>query len=397
MDMLAGIKKNVLVLGAVSFLTDVSSEMIFPVLPIFLSTFLGAGSAAIGLIEGVADSMSSIVDIFVGFASDQEGSRKKFVFAGYGLSSISKIFIALATTWPLVLVARGIERIGKSVRTSPRDAMIAESTPEENRGKAFGLHRAMDTAGAVIGPLIAYFIVVWMGSTEPAYRTIFYVALIPAFLAVAVIWFFVREPKGAKGRAKAPVKNAKKPNLWLTLKSLSPNYRRYVAVSCLFSLTYFSFALLILRANDIGIAAQEILLVYVLYNIVYALASVPMGVLSDRIGRKIVIAANFALYALILVGFAIAGALWQIALLFAFYGLFVATDDSVNKAFISDMQGGKKRGTALGAYNTAVGIAYLPASILFGALWAAIGAPAAFAIAAAVAAISAAAFLIYVK
>lgn len=384
---LDGIKNNVYVLGAVSFFTDVSSEMIFPLLPVFLTTILGAGKEAIGLIEGVADSLASLLDIFVGYWSDSGGKRKKFVIAGYGFSSISKLGIAFATTWPMVLVFRGVERIGKSIRTSPRDAIIAASVDKYSRGKAFGLHRAMDTAGAIVGPIIAYFILAAFGNAEPGYRAVFQAALIPAFLAVALIWLFVREP--AEKRTAQPVsegKLASRPTFWQKLELLPSNYKSFLKVSCLFSLSYFSFALLIVRANELGVSAQDILLVYILYNIVYMAASVPVGILSDKFGRKPTIIASFFLYALVLTGFVFATSLWQIALLFAIYGLFVTTDESVNKAYISDMVGGKSRGIALGAYNSAVGAVYLPASVLFGFLWATFGAPLAFCVAAGIAA-----------
>ncbi|MCX6771745.1 MAG: MFS transporter [Candidatus Micrarchaeota archaeon] len=383
MGLLSGIKQNVLVLGVVSFLTDVSSEMIFPILPVFLTTILGASTAAVGLIEGIADSASSLLDIFMGYWSDSSGRRRKFVMAGYGLSSFSKLGIALAYTWPMVLVFRAVERIGKSIRTSPRDAIIAASSTRATRGKAFGLHRAMDTLGAVAGPAIAYVILAWMGSTEAGYRTVFYSAIIPAFLAVAAIWLFVREPR-AKAQPSEKDK-AKGIGFWQKLRLLPPNYMRFLKISCLFSLAYFSFALLIVRASELGISTENILLVYILYNIVYMLASMPVGQLSDRLGRKPVIAGSFLLYALICVGFIFAGSLWQIAALFAVYGVFVAADESVNKAYVSDMVGEKQRGIALGAYNSAVGAVYLPASAIFGALWAAAGAPLAFGVAAAIA------------
>jgi len=395
MGLFTGIKNNVIVLGTVSFLTDVSSEMIFPILPVFLTTILGVGKEAIGLIEGIADSAASLLDIFVGYWSDN-GQRKKFVIAGYGLSSISKLGIALASTWPVFLVARGVERIGKSIRTSPRDAIIAASSDKKTRGKAFGLHRAMDTLGAVIGPAVAYVILAWLGSTETGYRAIFYLALIPAFLAVAVIWFFVKEPK-EKAVPESEREKAKKIGFWQKLKLLRGDYRRFLLVSCLFSLAYFSFALLIVRASEIGISAGNILLIYMLYNIVYMVFSVPVGQLSDKIGRKPVIIASFFLYALIVAGFVFATDFWQVAALFAVYGIFVTTDESVNKAYISDMVNEKERGIALGAYNTAVGAVYLPASAVFGALWAGFGAPAAFGAAAVVAAIAGVAMAVYAK
>ncbi len=380
MGLLSGIRKNVLVLGVVSFLTDVSSEMIFPILPVFLTTILGVGSEIVGLIEGVADSASSLLDIFVGYTSDVSGNRKKFVLAGYGLSSLTKLGIALANTWPLFLVFRGVERVGKSIRTSPRDAIIAASTQKNARGKAFGLHRAMDTLGAIVGPVLAYFVLAWLGSTEQGFRSVFYAALVPAFLAVVVIWLFVREP-----RAKTKTVKSKKPPFWQTLRRLPDHYKRYVYASGLFSLAYFSFALLIVRAVQAGIAAQDILLVYIVYNIAYAAFSIPIGEFSDRVGRKPVIVASFLLYGLVLLGFALATQLWQFALLFAVYGVFVTADESVNKAYISDIVKDPERGLALGAYNTAVGAVYLPASVLFGAAMAAWGVLPAFTAAALVA------------
>ena len=385
-NLLSRFPPNVLLLGAVSFFTDVSSEMIFPLLPIFLTTFLGASSAALGLIEGVADSAASLLDIVVGYAADRGGQYKRFVLLGYGLSSLVKAGIALAVTWPQMLVLRGLERVGKSIRTAPRDAIIAKSTQPASRGMAFGLHRAMDTAGAIAGPAIAYLILMALGSGEPAYRTVFWAALLPAFVAVLIIVLFLREPKEgaelpdkksnqAKKSAPAP---AKKPSFFASLRSLDPTYRRFLLISALFSLSYFSFALLIVRASQLGISAADILLLYLLYNIVYALVSVPLGMLSDRIGRQWVIAASFALYGLICLGFAFLSAWWQIALLFALYGVFVSADESVNKAYISDLAGEDRRAMALGAYNTGMGVVYLPANALFGAAWAALGAGVAF-------------------
>jgi MFS family permease len=370
-------------LGVVSFLTDVSSEMVFPIIPLFLSTVLGVGKEIIGLVEGVADSISSLLDIFFGYWSDLRGRRKDFVVAGYGLSAVLKIGLVFATIWQHILLIRGLERVGKSIRSSPRDAIIAESTDAKSRGAAFGLHRAMDTAGAVVGPLVALVILSLFGQGENGYRAVFLLGLIPAALAVFTIVLFVREPK------KTPQKEAvKRPQFWKSLRMLGQDYKRFIMVSCLFSLAYFSFALLIVRASDIGIATQDILLIYVLYNVVYAIASIPIGALSDRIERKYVIAASFLLYAMICVGFIFVSEFWQVAALFAIYGIFVAADESVNKAYISDMVGDKSRGIALGAYNSAVGAVYLPANVIFGAIWAGLGATAAFGAAAGVAVIA---------
>jgi MFS family permease len=384
-----GIRRNVFVLGIVSFLTDVSSEMIFPLLPIFLNSILGVGTAVIGLIEGIADSASSLFDVFVGYFSDVKHERKKFVVFGYGLSSVSKLGIAFAGTWPLILLFRGVERVGKSIRTSPRDALIAESSAAKVRGRAFGIHRSLDTLGAIAGPAIAYFLLLALGEGESAYRTIFLLALIPAFLAVIFLWIFVKEKRSPKKAAPVQAgKSRASPGFWKSLRALPEAYRKYVYVSCLFSLSYFSFALLIVRSSEIGVSAADILLIYILYNVLYAASSIPAGWLSDKIGGKPVITSSFFLYALILAGFAFISEPWQAALLFAVYGVFVGADDSVNTAYVSKIADEKERGIALGAYSTAVSAAYLPASVLFGALWAAFGALPAFLAAAGVASIA---------
>jgi MFS family permease len=379
--MLEGIKKNVLILGAVSFLTDVSSEMIFPLIPLFLSSILGAGKEIIGLIEGVADSITSLLDIAFGYWSDRKGRRKDFVIAGYGFSTVLKAGLVFATIWQHVLLVRGLERIGKSIRTAPRDAIIAESSDEKSRGMAFGLHRMMDTMGAITGPAIAYVILSMMGNGEEAYRLVFLAALLPAMLAVIAIAIFVREPE--KGFVPQ-----RRPHFWASLRGLGPRYKRFLAVSGLFSLSYFSFALLILRASDLGMSPESILLVYLLYNVAYAAASIPLGSLSDRIGRIPVISASFLLFSGICIGFIAASEAWQVAALFIIYGVFVAADESVNKAYISDISEKESRGTALGAYSTAMGAVYLPANALFGIVWAVWGAAAAFGAAAAVAALA---------
>ncbi|MFA5106561.1 MAG: MFS transporter [Candidatus Micrarchaeia archaeon] len=382
---MAGVPKNILALGLVSFFTDVSSEMIFPLIPIVITTFMGAGKEIVGMMEGIADSIASLLDIFVGYVSDRQGQRKKFVLAGYGLSSLLKIGIAMSTIWQQIFIFRGLERIGKTLRTSPRDAIIAASSSKESLGKSFGIHRAMDTLGAITGPAIAYVILAYFGSSFDAYRAVFAAAVVPGLIAVGLIILIVREPeKNVEPRIK--------PKFWASLKALDSRFKSFVKVSVLFSLAYFSFALLILRANEVGIAAETILGLYLLYNIVYAAASVPAGMLADRIGRKNVIVLSFAFYAAIIAGFAFAAELWQFALLFALYGVFVSTDESVNKAYISQITKDKTRAMALGAYNSAVGAAYLPASAIAGAIWAGFGAPVAFGLSA-IFALAAAAWL----
>ncbi|MFH1222233.1 MAG: MFS transporter [Candidatus Micrarchaeota archaeon] len=385
-----GIGNNVITLGIVSFFTDISSEMIFPLIPVFLTTILGAGKEVLGLIEGIADSTASLVEIISGYFSDKTGKRKQLVLFGYGISSFVKLGIALSNQWWQVLIMRGLERIGKGVRTAPRDAIIADSADVKVRGKAYGLHRMMDTLGAIIGPAIAYLLLSWYGQAEPGYRAVFFAALIPAFLAVLVVIFFVREPE----KVQQP---AQKTQFWESLKQMPAAYKTYLKISLFFSLAYFSFAFFIVRANDLGISAENILLLYLIYNIVYAAAAIPTGMLSDKIGRKPVIAGAFALYAIVCLGFVFAGSWLQLALLFAAYGIFVAADESVNKAYIIDISAVERRGMALGAYNTAIGAAYLPASIIAGVLWTMYGPLAPLSLAAGIALIAAAALMFCCK
>ena len=397
MGLLDGVKRNVLILGIVSFLTDVSSEMVFPLLPLFITSVLGAGKEIVGLMEGVADSIAGLTDIVFGYWSDRRGKRKEFVIAGYGLSTLLKAGLVFATSWPVVFFIRVTERLGKSIRTSPRDAIIAASSEEKDRGKVFGLHRTMDTVGAIAGPAIAYLILASLGNGEGAYRTVFAIALIPAILAVTAIIILVREPKTELKTDEKNGKTAERPKFWEMFRKPNETYNRYLLVSCIFSLAYFSFALLIVRASDLGLTPQNVLLVYLLYNITYALAAIPAGTISDRIGRKPMIAGAFLLYGLICLGFIFATGEWQVAALFAVYGVFVATDETVNKAYISDITDEKTRGMALGAYNSAVGAVYLPASAIFGILWVAMGTTAAFGVAAAIAVVAAASMALYTK
>lgn len=381
------IPRGVLALGIVSFLTDVSSEMVLPLIPIFVTSVLGAGTAVLGIIEGIADSTASFFEIFSGWLSDRYRKRKPVIIAGYSLSTVSKGLLTLANTWPLVLLARFGDRAGKGIRTAPRDALIASLAPKRIRGRAFGIHRALDTSGAIVGPLLsAGLILVLASQSIAAYQTIFAIAVIPSALAVGVLAFFVRERKPKAG---------KKFSLRFALHTLSPEFRRFLLVSIIFSLAYFSFAFLIIRAAGMGIGVESVLGLYVLFNVVYALASVPVGALSDRLGRRRVIAMEFALYALISAGFVFATDAWHAVALFALYGVFMSIDEVVVRAYVADMTEPRTRATAMGAYNTLTGIAYLPASVIAGIsaqVFATTAAP--FAIAAALAALAFVLFII---
>jgi MFS family permease len=365
---LFGLGLNVIVLGVASMLTDISTEMIFPLFPLFTVEVLGASAAVIGLIEGIAESTASLLKVASGWWSDKIRRRKPIIVAGYGLSTIVKPALAAATSWPHALAVRFADRVGKGARTSPRDALIADSSHRKVRGKAFGLHRALDTTGAVIGPGIA-FLLMWLlsGQGNSAYRWVFLIATIPAIIAVFVLVLFVKEVKGRK--ISRPV-----------IKGVffSPEFKLYLGIAAIFAIGNFSWAFFILAAKSLGIAAEYTILLYMFSNLIYALTSLPAGLLSDRVGRRPVIAFGYAIFGVTCVGFALVGSAWLAIFLFALYGLFKGITDGVQKAYVSDLVAPQVRGTAMGAFDTAVGLAAFPASFVVGIIWYSVGAWAAF-------------------
>ncbi len=388
-----GLSPNVFFLGLVSFLTDVSSEMVFTILPLFLANVLGVGTAIIGLIEGIAESTATLVKIFSGWLSDRLGRRKALAALGYGLSTIAKPFLYFASAWAPVLAIRFSDRLGKGIRTAPRDALIADSTSAKDMGKSFGFHRALDTLGAVLGLGGAAAVVFLMQRgaldlTESTFRTIVLIGVIPAVLAVVIILFLVKEVK-AMPRPKPAGSTA--------AGRFDTRFKVFLAIMILFTLGNSSDAFLVLRAQDLGSSVFQILLLFVLLNMVYAATSLPAGVLSDRLGRKRVIALGWAVYALSYLGFALASAWWQVWLLFAIYGLYHGAFDGVARAFVADMVAVERRGTAYGLFHTAVGITVFPASLLAGFLWQLIGPPAPFFLGAALAGLAALALFAFVR
>ncbi|MBI3977647.1 MAG: MFS transporter [Chloroflexi bacterium] len=365
---LASLPRNVWLLGVVSLLTDVSSEMVYPILPLFLTVTLGAPAAVVGLIEGIAESTASLLKVGSGWYSDRIARRRGLVWVGYGLSALAKPLLALAGAWPVVLLARFVDRTGKGIRTSPRDALIADSTPDTQRGLAFGLHRALDTTGAIVGPLLALAV---LGLAGADYRLVFLLALVPAALGFVTI-ALVREPP----RQVASRRGEQGPSLF----QLSPGFRAFLLVSVVFALGNSSDAFLILRAQNLGLTPALVILAYVVFNAAYALASLPAGHRSDVHGRRNVVAAGFLVFAGVYGGFALATGPAAIWLLFAFYGLYMGLTDGVGKAYVVDLVQSHQRGTALGLYYTATGLAALVASLVAGVLWDLVGPFAPFAL-----------------
>jgi MFS family permease len=358
--------RTVIALSAVSLFTDFSSEMIYPLLPVFLTGVLGAGPVAIGAIEGAAESVAALLKLFSGWWSDRLPRRKPLVLAGYGLASVVRPLVGIAQSVPQVALIRLTDRVGKGLRGAPRDALIADAVPAHDRGRAFGFQRAADHAGAVLGPVVAYVLLQWGGISL---RTVFLLAAIPAALAMLALWLGVREsarPAGDGARRG------------FSRRGLDATFWRYLGVLLLFTLGNSTDALLILRATELGVAVALIPVLWAMLHVVKSVSSTPGGVLSDRVGRRPLIAGGWAVYALVYLAFAAATSAWHAWALFAAYGVYFGLTEGVEKAMVADLVPADVRGAAYGWYNLTIGLAAFPASLLFGYLWQAFGAPVAF-------------------
>lgn len=364
-----GLNPNVFFLGLVSFLTDVSSEMIFTLLPLFLLNVLGVATTVIGLIEGVADATASLFRILSGWLSDRLGKRKGLTILGYGLSTAVKPLMYIASTWGMVLGVRFCDRMGKGVRTAPRDALVADSVTSGQRGKAFGLHRAMDTFGAMVGIISAAVVVfLWQGGSlelsRATYQQLVLIGIIPAVIAL-FIFFLIKEPvRSPAPQSSIPIGRMRK----LTF-GLDKRFWIFLGIIFLFTLGNSSDAFLILRAQNLGNPVLTILLMLVLFNFVYASLSTPAGILSDKMGRRRIILLGWLIYTLVYLGFAMASVSWQVWLLFGFYGVYYGLAEGVSRAFVADLVPEEKRGTAYGLFHGIVGVTLLPASLIAGYLW----------------------------
>ena len=361
-----GISKNVFVLGLVSFFNDVASEMIYPIVPIFLTSVLGAPVAVVGLIEGLAESTASILKVVSGWLSDKWQKRKPFVVAGYSFSAISKILLSLAFSWPFVLFARFVDRFGKGMRTSARDALIVESSENSSRGRAFGFHRALDTSGAVIGPMIALLAIHFLDNN---FRLIFFLAFIPSCIGILLLLFFVKEKKKEANLS---------PALNLSWRNLDPSFKIFLLISFIFALGNSSDAFLILRAQNLGLSLSLVVLAYVLFNLAYAIFSMPAGIISDKIGPKKVLLVGFLLFSAVYLFFGLVHSSLFLWFLFPIYGIYMALTEGVGKAYISNLVPQEKIGTAFGVYQTTIGLCTFFASLIAGLLWTYIGVSAPF-------------------
>jgi MFS family permease len=372
-----------LVLGWVSFLTDVASDMIYPLLPDFLTRTLHAGPAALGLIEGVAEATASFMKMLSGWWADRVRRRKPIVVAGYSVAAVARPLVGLVASWQQVLAIRFTDRVGKGIRTSPRDALLADLVPSGKRGRAFGLQRAMDNAGAFVGPLLAAALLKFAFEDE---RSVFFLAAIPGLAAVLLLLFFVKEvPKErrtepGRDRAAGPLPR----HFWIA-----------IGIFVLFTLANSTDAFLLLRAQNAGVAIWQLPLLWACFNGVKAMAGVPGGALADRLGNVWTILAGWTVYAVSYLGFAYMSRPAEAWALFAFYALFSALTEGAERALVADLVPAELRGQAFGVFHSSVGLAALPASVLFGVWWKAFGPHVAFLIGAGIAAVAATALLMF--
>lgn len=356
--------KNILFLGIVSLLIDLSTEMVYPIIPLYLTSVLGATPAIVGMIEGIAESLASLLKVFSGYLSDRYRNKKLLTFIGYSGAIVYKLALMLAATWPGILMARVIDRIGKGIRTAPRDALIAESSQEKKLGGSFGLHKMMDMLGAALGILVAWFL---MDSTL-GFKRIFFVSIIPAVLGVLAI-ILVKEKRNPDPDRKKVV---------FSVKALDKRLKAFLAVAFIFTLGNSSNAFLLLRAQSAGYDSRAVILLYFLFNMTVSLLAYPLGRLSDRIGRRALLVAGYFFYGIVYIGFAVTQSKTGMLLLFTLYGIYTALTSGAERAFIAEISPPHLKGTLLGMHATLVGVGLLPASVIGGLLWSAFGASATF-------------------
>jgi len=354
---------NVIVLGLVSFFTDLSSEMVYPLIPLYLTSVLGATPVIVGIIEGIAESLASLLKVYSGYISDRSQKKKTIAFAGYATGLVYKLALILAGSWTGVLFARVIDRFGKGIRTAPRDVMVAECANEKNRGLTFGIHKMLDMAGSALGILLAYILLRYYG--DSSYLTVFYVSIIPMLCALAM-FAFIRQKK------EVIISGQREP-FWKNIRGLNNQLKLYLIVAFLFTLGNSSNAFLLLKATATGISNQNVLLLYFIYNGVASIFAIPFGRLSDKIGRKHLLVLGYSVFTMTYLVFAFSSNSLMIVLGFVIYGLYTALISGAEKAFIAEIAPQTLKGTMLGLHATLVGISLLPASIIAGLLWKNVG------------------------
>ena len=359
--------RNVIFLGLVSFFADISAEMVYPLIPLYLTMAFGATPVMVGFIEGIAESVASLLKVFSGYISDRFQRKKAIAFCGYATGVIYKIALLFATSWLGILAARVIDRFGKGVRTAPRDVMVSESADKNSMGQAFGIHKMLDMAGSAIGILLAFLFLKYIG--ESGYRLVFAISIIPVLLAL-LMFAFIKENKVHQPKERE--------HFWKNISLLDKQLKVYLVVTFLFTLGNSSNSFLLLRAVDAGFSSSDAVLLYFLYTVTVSLLAVPCGKLSDKVGRKRLLVPGYLTFALVFLGFAFCVNKTAMVLIFVLYGVYGAMTTGVERAFIAEIAPSHLKGTMLGLHSTLAGIALLPASVVAGALWQGIGAYAPF-------------------
>ena len=362
--------RNIIILGLISCFADISSEMVYPLIPLYLTTVFGATPVFVGLIEGIAESVASLLKVFSGYISDRFHHKKAIAFSGYAAGLVYKAALLAASSWSGILFARVIDRFGKGIRTAPRDVMVSESADKDSMGKAFGIHKMLDMAGSAAGILIAFFLMRYIGAGTDTYRTIFAASILPIAIAL-LLFFFVHE--------KAVMRNPmQRDHFWKNIRELDGRLKLYLAIAFIFTLGNSSNSFLLLRAGDIGFDNSSTILLYFIYNLTASLLAIPCGRLSDRIGRKSLLAGGYIAFSLVYFGFAVCNSKAFMVMIFIIYGIYTAMTTGAERALIAEIAPPQLKGTMLGLHATLVGIALLPASVLAGLFWDGIGPSAPF-------------------
>lgn len=357
---------NIIFLGLVSFFADISSQMVYPIIPLYLTSAFGATPALVGIIEGIAESTASLLKVFSGYVTDKYKKKKSIAFLGYAAGLVYKLTLLLASSWVGILTARVIDRLGKGIRTSPRDVMVSESADKNEMGKAFGIHKALDMAGSALGIILSYFLLKSMVGKTVDYKFIFAISAIPSVVAL-FMFFFIKEKKEDR-----VVK--KREQFWKSWKKLDSRLKLYLLIVFIFTLGNSSNTFLLLRAKSVGFDDTTVILLYFIYNLTASIFAIPFGKKSDKIGRKKLLVAGYLTFAIVYLGFGFCQTSWMFVALFVLYGIYTAMSAGVERALISEIAPANLKGTMLGLHSTIAGIALLPASVICGFLWNSFGA-----------------------
>ena len=380
--------RNIFFLGLISFFTDLSTEMVYPLIPLYLVSAFGATPALVGIIEGIAESLASLLKVFSGYLTDRFQKKKTIAFSGYAAGLIYKIALLFAGSWIGILGARSVDRIGKGIRTAPRDVLVSESADKNNMGKAFGLHKALDMSGAALGILITYFILSRSGGGYD-YKRLFALSVIPAALGLCMFIFVKQKKEAAAAKEREP--------FWKNINKIDSQLKLYLLVVFLFTLGHASNAFFILRAKAAGFDDKNAILLFFIFHITASILSMPFGKLSDKIGRKNLLVPGYVTFSLCYAGFAFANSAPAMTAVFILYGVYTAMITGVERAFVAEISPPELKGTMLGLHSTVAGVALLPASVIAGLLWNSFGAQIPFLFGAFLSLISAILLLVFMK